>query len=65
MFLTNDWWVWVWNHYSMSIIGFPTVIGFLLKLFAIFNPKVPTNAIMDLFKEYWPTGKPPEPPTSN
>ena len=55
--LSNDWWAFVWNTYSMTIVGIPTAITFALKLWAIFNPNVPTDKITGLFKEYWPTDK--------
>jgi hypothetical protein len=55
---SNDWWYWVWNTYSMSILGIPIAVGFVLKIFAVFNPNVPTNEILDVFKEYWPKGPP-------
>jgi hypothetical protein len=55
--LSNDWWAFVWNTYSMTIVGIPSAITFILKLIAIFHPKVPTDAISGLFKEYWPVKK--------
>jgi NADH:ubiquinone oxidoreductase subunit 2 (subunit N) len=59
-FLSDYWWQWVYNSYSMSIVGIPLVVGFILKLIAIIKPSVPTGAILDLFAEYWPSGKPKE-----
>lgn len=56
--LNNAWWVWFWNNYSMSILGIPTAITFILKGVAIFHPGIPTDKVRDLFKEFWPTGKP-------
>ena len=55
--LSNDWCVWIWNNYSIVITAIPTVIGFGLKLVAIFNPNTPSDKIIDLVKQYWPAGK--------
>ena len=55
---SNNWWYWVWNTYSMSILGFPMLTGFVLKFIAIFHPNVPSDAIIDLMKTAWPTEKP-------
>lgn len=56
-FLSDTWWQWFYNSYSMSIIGFPLLAGFLLKLLAIIKPSIPTGKILDLLTEYWPTDK--------
>jgi hypothetical protein len=52
--LSNDWWVWVWNTFSISILWFPTLATFILKLWAIFNPRIPSNQVSDLIKDFWP-----------
>jgi len=52
--LSDTWWQYVWRSYSMSILGFPLIVGFILKLIAIIKPSIPTGAILDLFAEYWP-----------
>jgi len=57
-FLSNDWVTWFWNTYSMAIVAVPSVIGFALKLVAIFNPNVKSDQVSDLINQYWPKGKP-------
>ena len=57
MFLSDEWWIWLWENYSMSIIGFPVAVGFVLKFIAIFNPRVPTDKIIELLRVYWPNRK--------
>ena len=54
---SDTWWVWVWNNFSMSILGFPVLIAFILKLIAIYIPTVKGDKIIDLISEYWPKGK--------
>jgi len=54
---SNDWWTAVWNTYNMSILGFPLLIAFIVKLLAIFNPNIPSDQIIDVFKQYWPQKK--------
>lgn len=56
-FLTNDWWVYVWENYSLTILGVPIFFSFFLKLLAVFNPNVPSDKIIELFEDYWPKGK--------
>ncbi len=57
MILSNEWWTWVWATYNYSILGFPVVISFVLKLIAVFNPNVPSDKIIELINVYWPKGK--------
>jgi hypothetical protein len=57
LIFSNAWWQWVWDTYNYSILGFPIVISFILKLMAIFIPTIPSGKIIDLIKEYWPKGK--------
>jgi hypothetical protein len=54
VFLTDDWLIWVWKNYSMAIVGVPSVVMFVLKVLAIYNPRVKSSEIADLFSEYWP-----------
>lgn len=54
LLFSNNWWTWVWNTYNMSILGFPIAIGFVLKLLAVFNPNIPSDQVIDVFKQYWP-----------
>jgi hypothetical protein len=56
--LSNDWLIWVWKTFSMAIIAIPSVIIFITKLVAIFNPNVPSNKICDLFQKSWPFNGP-------
>jgi hypothetical protein len=58
--LSDAWWFWVWQNFSMSILGFPLVVSFLLKLIAIYNPNFKGKDIADLMEHYWPTKKPVE-----
>lgn len=62
-FLSDTWWQYIYNSYSMSIVGFPVVLAFVLKVVAIIKPSIPTGKILDLLAEYWPATK-KEPPTS-
>jgi len=57
MIFSNEWMKWVWDNYSIAIIVFPSVVAFGLKLMAVFNPRIPSDRIIDLFKQYWPKGK--------
>lgn len=57
MIFSNDWINWLWNNFSMVIVAFPSIIAFGLKLIAIFHPKIPSDKIIDLFKQYWPKEK--------
>jgi hypothetical protein len=57
IFLTDDWLIWVWNTYSIAIVGIPSVVMFILKVIAIYNPKVKSSEIAGLFEQYWPKGK--------
>lgn len=45
-FLTNDWFAWVFQHYSIAIGGLPFVLIALVKLLAIFDPKIPSNSLI-------------------
>jgi hypothetical protein len=54
---TDDWWMWVWKNYSMSILGFPILATFIIKLIAIYNPNIKGKEISDLFDQYWPKKK--------
>ncbi len=56
-FLNNAWWSWFWSQYSMTVIAVPTVVAFVLKLLAIYNPNIKSNEINEVFKEYWPVNK--------
>jgi len=56
-FLSNDWMSWVFSTYSLAIMAVPSVVAFILKLIALFNPAVQSDKIIDLIKEYWPKGK--------
>jgi hypothetical protein len=60
-FLSDTWWQYIYNSYSMSIVGFPIVAAFLLKLVAIIKPSIPTGKILDLIAEYWPSSQKKEP----
>ena len=53
-FLSNDWLIWFYNTYSIAIIALPVMIIFILKLISIVNPKIHTDKVVDLIKEYWP-----------
>ena len=55
--LSNDWITWIWTTFSMVIVAVPSLVIFTLKLVAIFHPNIPTDKVIDLFKEYWPKGK--------
>jgi len=57
MFLSNEWMKWVWDNFSIAIVAFPTVVTFGLKLVAIFHPSIPSDKIIDVFKQFWPKGK--------
>jgi len=50
--LTNDWFNWVFSTYSVLLGLIPTVIGFILKLLAVFHPDIPSDKIIDLIKSY-------------
>jgi len=52
-FLNNAWWAWFWTNYSMTVIAIPTVVAFILKLIAIYNPNIKTNEIAEVFEKYW------------
>ncbi len=52
-FLNNNWWAWFWTNYSMTVIAIPTVVAFILKLIAIYNPNIKTNEIAEVFEKYW------------
>jgi|ADurb_Total_1213_FD_contig_81_311826_length_441_multi_2_in_0_out_0_2 hypothetical protein len=56
-FLNNAWWAWFWTNYSMTVIAIPTVVAFVLKLIAIYNPNVKSDQVIDVFKTYWPVDK--------
>jgi len=56
-FLTNNWMSWFFSTYSIAIMGAPSVMAFILKLLAMFNPRIPSDKIIDLIKEYWPKDK--------
>ncbi len=51
---TNEWIAWVFNTYSIAIIAFPSIIIFLLKVIAIYNPNIKSDKIIELIKEFWP-----------
>lgn len=53
MFLDNDWFNWFLSNFSIAIATVPIVVGFALKLAAIFHPGVPSDKIIDLMREYW------------
>jgi len=61
-FLNNNWWAWFWTNYSMTVIAIPTVVAFILKLIAIYNPNVKSDQVIDVFKTYWPTKDKISPP---
>lgn len=44
--LSNDWWAWLLSKYSYSI----AILIALLKAWAVVNPNVPSDKIIDLFK---------------
>jgi len=44
--LTDNWWKWLFTNYSYTIGLFIA----LLKAWAVVNPNVPSNKILDLFK---------------
>lgn len=50
---TDQWWLWIWNNYSISI----GMIFVLLKILAILNPGAKTNQIMELLSQYINRGK--------
>jgi len=52
-FLNNNWWAWFWTNYSMTVIAIPTVVAFVLKLIAIYNPNIKSNEINEVFEKYW------------
>lgn len=52
--ISNEGLIWTYNNYSILITALPVVIIFILKLVAIINPRVHTDKIIDLVKEYWP-----------
>jgi hypothetical protein len=52
-FLNNNWWAWFWTNYSMTVIAVPTVVAFVLKLIAIYNPNIKSNEINEVFEKYW------------
>jgi hypothetical protein len=56
MFLSNEWITWVWDTFSMAIVAFPSVIGLILKVIAIYNPNVKSNEVTELIEKYWPKG---------
>jgi hypothetical protein len=56
MILSNEWWQAVWDTYNYSILGFPVVLTFALKVIAIYHPMIQSDKIVDLLKEYWPKG---------
>jgi hypothetical protein len=58
VFLTNAWWGWVWQNYSVSIAGFPVFAALMLKLAAIVHPGIPSDKIIDLITQYWPSAAP-------
>jgi len=45
------------STYSMLLGLLPMVITFILKLVAIFHPKVPGDKIIELIQSYWPEKK--------
>lgn len=52
MLLDNNWFGWLVANYStLLFIVIPSAIVFILKLWAIRNPNVPTNKIIDLLKQ--------------
>ena len=51
---SNEWFTWFFSTYSMLLGFLPLVIGFLLKLFAIVHPGIPTDKITELIQSYWP-----------
>lgn len=55
--LSNEWMIWFWNTYNMALMLVPSVAAFILKLVALFNPRIPSDKVIDLIKEYWPKGK--------
>jgi hypothetical protein len=54
---SNPWWQYVWDTYNYSILGFPVLIIFFLKLIAIYIPTIKSDKVIDLINEYWPKGK--------
>lgn len=50
--LSNDWLNWAWNNYSILIIGIPSIVTFILKAVAIWNPNIPSDKIRDLFANW-------------
>lgn len=51
--MTDQWWLYVWNNYSISI----GMVFVLLKILAILNPGVKTDKIMELLSQYTNRGK--------
>jgi hypothetical protein len=42
--LTDQWWLWLWNTYSISI----GILAALLKAWAVLHPGAENNKIMEL-----------------
>jgi len=62
-FLTYDWWFWFMKVYSITALAILGFVVFSIKLAAIINPKIPSNAIVDLITEtFGTTGSFPEVP---
>lgn len=51
--LSDQWWLWIWNNYSISV----GLIGVLLKCLAVVSKNNDTNKILDLLQGYF--SKPP------
>jgi hypothetical protein len=47
---TNVWMLNIWNNYSIFMLCIFSAIVFILKLIAIFNPNIPSDAIIDLMR---------------
>ncbi|MGO8716415.1 MAG: hypothetical protein ACLQSX_11150 [Smithella sp.] len=49
----NAWCVWVMANYSTIIAAIPVMIVSILKLIAIFNPKITSNSIVDQVQDWF------------
>lgn len=58
----NAWCVWVMANYSTIIAAIPVMIVSILKLIAIFNPKITSNSIVDQVQDWFKPKAPPPPP---
>jgi hypothetical protein len=57
MDFTNDGIANFFSTYSILLGLLPMVVTFVLKLVAIFSPKVPSDKIIELIQGYWPEKK--------